>query len=267
MDKDKFIYYKTSSPAGDLISFLSGIKRMYEITGKKGVIYQRLGMEGASYEGAMHPFMNERSHPVCMNEYMFCMLRPLLIQQEYIEDFIIYEGQEANFDLDLIRLERYTNQPKGSLNRWFNYVFPQMASDLSKSWLNVPEYEKTKDKIIINFTFRHRNPIIQYHWLKEYQGEIIFAGLQNEYEVFCDTWKLGIERLVVKDFMELASAIKSCKLFLGNQSFCFQLAEALKAPRILEIFPLLPNVIPVGDNAYDFYAQHAVEYYFKTMLQ
>jgi hypothetical protein len=39
----------------------------------------------------------------------------------------------------------------------------------------------------------------------------------------------------------------------------------MKVPRILEVFPLMPNVIPIGEKAYDFYHQGAVEYYFKLL--
>jgi len=257
------IKYKTSSPAGDLISFLAGIKKLWEDTGKKAVIYQRLDMHGGSYDGSIHPFTNQEGEPVCMPFVMYEMLRPLVLYQEYVEDYLIYEGEEVDFDFDLIRLERYTNQPRGSLNRWFTYVFPQMTADLSQNWLKAPKTGLSNT--LINFTQRHRNPLITYYFLKNYQEKIIFIGLQKERDLFCKTWKLDLPLLEVKDFLQLAQIIKASKFFLGNQSFCFQLAEAMKVPRILEVFPLMPNVIPIGENAYDFYHQGAVEYYFNKL--
>lgn len=264
---ENFIYYKTSSPAGDLISFLAGIKKMYERTGKPGIIYQRLDMEGGSYEGATHPFLNSRQHPVCMNRYMFDMLRPSILTQHYIENFLVYEGQKVDFDFDLIRQERFTNQPRGSLNRWFFYVFPEFACDLSKEWFHVEHDDTYKDKVILNFTLRHRNPLIDYSFLKNYESSLVFAGINEEYEDFCGRWNLDIPKLQVNNFYELASYMKGAMFFLGNQSFCFQLAEAMKIPRILEVFPLMPNVIPVGENAYDFYAQLAVQLYFAELFK
>jgi hypothetical protein len=53
----------------------------------------------------------------------------------------------------------------------------------------------------------------------------------------------------------------SCKLFLGNASMMFQIAEGLKIPRILETFQPMPNVIPFGKNGYDAYHQRAIELY------
>lgn len=84
---DNFITYKTSSPAGDLISFLAGIKQMHKETGKKGVVYQRLNMVGVGYAEAIHPYSNQEGEPVAMTKEGFNMLVPLLRSQDYIEDY------------------------------------------------------------------------------------------------------------------------------------------------------------------------------------
>lgn len=263
---NNFLKYKTSSPAGDLISFLAGIKKVWEDTGRQAIVYQRLNMPGVATPTSIHPFKNDEGEEVCMNEYMFDKLRPLLLSQDYIADFLQYKGEEVDIDFDKIRMENYTNQPKGSLNRWFNYVYPQMASDLSRPWLEVPQTIKyampTHNKVMINFTQRYRNYLTNYYFLKNYQDSIVFVGLRKERDLFCSMFDLEIELLEVDNFYELAQYMYNSKFFLGNQSFCFQLAEGLKVPRILETSPALPNVIPIGENAYDFYHQTALEYYF-----
>jgi ADP-heptose:LPS heptosyltransferase len=123
------------------------------------------------------------------------------------------------------------------------------------------------DKVIINFTQRHRNYLINYFFLREHQDKLVFAGLAKERDLFCKNWNLDIPLLEPDNFYHLAQNIKHCKFFLGNQSFCFQIAEALKVPRILELFPMMPNVVPIGENAYDFYHQGGVEYYFNKMIK
>lgn len=263
-----FIRYKTSSPSGDLISFLAGIKQMWLDTGKKGVIYQRLNMIGGSYEGANQPYEDELKNPVCFNQYAFDMMRPLLLSQDYIEDFIVFNGQQFDFDFDDIRQKIFTNQPKGQINRWFFHAFPQMTTDLSKVWVHITKgiSNPYKEKIIINYTLRNRNTFINYFFLKEHQDRLIFAGLQNERDVFCKEWDLDVPLLQVDNFYELAKAFNGCKFFMGNQSFCMQLCEALKVPRILECFPFMPTHIVVGDKALDFYHQNQVEYYFEKLL-
>lgn len=263
--ESNFIKLKTSSPSGDLISFLSGIKQLHNDLGKKAVIYHRLNMEGNSYEGAVHPYLNEDSVPICFNKYAFDMMKPLLLSQDYIEDYVVYNGQEYDLDLDKIRLETFTNQPKGSLNRWPFYVFPQMATDLSRPWIKI--LKGYSNKIIINYTKRHRNPYITYFFLKKYENNIAFVGLKEEHEHFCKQWGLDIEYKNVTNFYELSQIIAGSVFFAGCQSFCFQLAEAMKIPRILEIFPLLPNVIPSGGEAYDAYHQGAIEYYFDKLCK
>lgn len=271
----EFITYLTSSPAGDLISFMAGVKEMYLKTGKKGLIYQRLNMPGVAYSDSIHPFQNEEGAPICMPESMFNMLKPLICSQDYIEDYRIFNGEEIHFSFDLIRLERYTNMPKGSLNRWFTYVFPEMQCDLSKKWMmiwgdimHIEEWNKKRSeaKIILNFTLRKRNHIIHYHWLKPFQDRLIFAGLQKERDWFCREWDLDIPLLQVDDFLQLAKHLANAKFFMGNESFCFQLCEALKLPRILEAFPMMPTNIPFGEDAYDFYHQDAVIYFFHKLL-
>jgi len=261
-----FITYSTSSPAGDLISFLAGIKQMWKLTGKRGVVYQRIGMPGISYSESIHPFENEQGEPVTMNGYMFEMLRPLLLSQEYIQDYVEFKGEMVDFNFDLIRMERYTGQPKYSLNRWPFQVFPQMTTDLSKKWIEVDGNGEANEKIVVNFTQRHRNHLIHYHFLKPYQDKIIFAGIKKERDIFCKAFDLDILHLEVSNFLELATVINGCRFFLGNASFCYQLAEAMKIPRVLELFPLMPNVIPIGEHAYDFFSQAAVEFFFTELI-
>jgi ADP-heptose:LPS heptosyltransferase len=63
----------------------------------------------------------------------------------------------------------------------------------------------------------------------------------------------------VRDFLEMASVIAGAKLFIGNQSFPFSLAEALKANRLLEVYFECPNVTVYGENGFDFSFQPQFE--------
>lgn len=262
----EFVRYKTSSPAGDLISFLPGIGQVYKETGKAGILFQRLDMVGGGHTGSIHPFANEFEEPVCMPRQMFDMLKPLLLAQDYIKDFIVFEGQEIDVDLDKIRMEVFTNQPKGNLRNWPEFAFPQMAHNLSEKSLCVPIEIKYADKVLCNFTQRYRNSVVNYFFLKKHQNQLLFAGLEEEHSYFCKQWGLEIELLKVSDFLELASAIEGCKFVLANQSMVFQIAESLKVPRVLEVFPIMPNVIPVGEKAYMFYHQGHLEYLFNKLI-
>lgn len=280
---ESFIWVKHSRPAGDLLAAMAGLKRLSEDLSKRVIIAQRLGMKGIGYKGASHPFIDEQGDEITMNKYMFDMLRPLIISQDYIEDFIVYEGQEVEIDLDKAIMETYTNQPLGSLNRWIFHVYPQMSCDLSQKWITASTTEcisGTKNgepfwyqgekagnhnAILLNFTDRYRNYLSDYFFLKKYEKYLFFTGMPMEHDRFCKQWNLDIPLLRISGFDELAAAIKSCRFFMSNASVCFQIAEALKVPRMLEICPMMPNVIPIGENAFDYYHQSEAEYLFEKL--
>ncbi len=264
------IKYKTSSPAGDLLSLLPSIRQLYRATGSKAVIYQSLNVPGEGIPGVPQPYKNNNGESIMMGEETFRMLEPLLKAQEYIQDFIIFEGQDVDYDFDRMRLETFVNQPLGSINRWAWYVFPEMACDLSESWIDVSRNEigdgSFKSKAIINFTNRYRNNWVNYYFLKHYEHRIVFAGLPKEYDQFCEKWGLNIGYLEIDNFYELAFYMQDCQFFMGNQSMMFQIAEGLKIPRLLETCQMLPNVIPMGALGFDFYHQKALELYVNKLF-
>ena len=106
-------------------------------------------------------------------------------------------------------------------------------------------------------SLRRQNRFLNYSFLNKYKN-IVFIGLKNEYE---DLKKYvgNLEFYNSKDFLELASIIKNSKLFIGNLSFGYAIAEAIKVPRMLESAPNFPLVYPNGPNAYDFYFQSHFE--------
>ena len=65
----------------------------------------------------------------------------------------------------------------------------------------------------------------------------------------------------------MAEIIKSCKLFIGNLSFGYTIAEALKTPRLLESYLDFPLVYPNGLNGYEFYFQAHFEKYVKEIIK
>src|SRR5690606_23778453 len=116
-------------------------------------VYQALNVVGQGWHEIGQPYKNEQGQSILMGDETFKMLKPLLIAQEYIEDFVPYLGQKIDYDLDEMRLKTFCNQPLGSIHRFIYYVFPEMASDLSEKWIDVEgDGRKYEDKIFINFT-------------------------------------------------------------------------------------------------------------------
>lgn len=263
------VSYRHACNSGDLIASLAGVQHIYKTQGKKAKIYQQLNLKALYYEGAKHPVLDEDGIMVCMNEAQFKMIKPLIEAQEYVESFEVWEGQEVDVNLNKIKEGEYTTQPYGDLARWQFYVHPYLACDLSIPWLNVPYGMldiDVKDKVIINFTSRYRNPLITYFFLKEWEDKVIFAGTKEEYEVFCKENKLNIPYLGVNNFLELAQLIDNCKFYIGNQSMCWWIADSMQKLRLLETCKQVPNCPPHGENGYDFLQQGALELYFKQFI-
>jgi hypothetical protein len=54
--------------------------------------------------------------------------------------------------------------------------------------------------------------------------------------------------MATKDLYEAAQVIAGCELFVGNQSACFWLAEAMKKRIVLEVWPGGPNCLIKRDG-------------------
>lgn len=253
---------------GDLLSTLPGIRHICKKSGNQATIYQQLNLRGEYYPGATHPLKDGEGIQVCFNPYMFDMAKPLIEYQSYIKSLKEWKGEDTDLNFDLIRSQCFVNLPYGSINRWTWYLYPDMACDLSDKWLEVPKKEdkRTLGKIIINRTERYQNWLINYFFLKEYGKDVVFAGTPKEYELFKKQWSLDIDYLEVNDFLELAIAINSCKVFVGNQSMAMQIADGVKKDRVLEVCSFAQNVTGNGAGFYDFFHQNSLEYYVKTLF-
>ena len=100
-------------------------------------------------------------------------------------------------------------------------------------------------------------------FLKKYPDKL-FVGIEKEYEDMRQVLP-DLKFQPVSDFLEMATIINSCKLFIGNQSFPFSIAEALKTTRLLESYYKRPNVIVEGDGGNDFLYQPQFEYSVKRL--
>jgi len=123
--------------------------------------------------------------------------------------------------------------------------------DLSKPWLFNIEPIKEAEIIVSRTRRYHDKEEIDWTLLKEYVDKILFLGTKKEYERFKLKRFPALYRYkFCKDGLEMARIIKGSKLFIGNQSFGFSLAEAMKHPRVLEICYAYDNCRPSGDSWY-----------------
>lgn len=247
--------FKHSGNTGDIIYSLPSIKKVCEDKGERATLYIQLGVVN-KFADKHHPVGN-----VQMNQTMFDMLHPLLIAQPYINNVICYNNEgipKLDYDLDKFRVE-FRNLSAGNISLWYNMVYPELRPDLHLPSLKV--IPKPNDYIIVNRSARYNNLFINYSMLKEYDN-VYFVGVKREFETLAvNNSKLNY--LEVSDFYELASYIAGCKLFIGNQSMAFSIAEQLKVKRIIESHYLCPNVIPCGGEYYNFQTNEQ----FKNILE
>lgn len=263
----KVLNIKHSGNSGDIVYALSGIKAVCEKYGAQARLFLWLDRPAFYYEGATHPVENAKGKNVMLNRYMFDMLKPLLDNQPYIESVNPWEGEKINIDMDRIR-EVNVGIPYGDIRRWYFYLFPDMCTDLCEpsimqEFVLPPEPVKDMEYILVNRTQRYNNVRISYAFLRDYPT-VLFAGTPTEFELFAHEVPNAIH-VLPKDFLELSEYILFSKLFVGNQSMCYAIAEQMKRPRVLETCAYAPNVIPAGPDGYDFYTQTALEYYVEKL--
>jgi hypothetical protein len=245
-DKTDF-HFKHSGNAGDIIYSLPAVRAL---SGNKNAhLHLNVGEKG-NYGKKPHPLGG-----IMLNDKMVDMLKPLLASQTYITSCDIYRNQDIDFDLDLIRSFPFPLN-RGNISRWYFYLFAVKA-DLSKPWLQVEADGSWRDYIVISRSQRYQAPAISYSFLKKYEKKI-FVGVESEWQEIRQHLP-DIKYKPVENFIELAGIIAGSKLFIGNQSFPFSLAEAMKTKRLLEVYHLCPNVNVEGPGANDFCYQPQFE--------
>jgi len=263
---------------GDLIYSLWGLRAVARKHNAKIQLFQWLDRDAFYYEGAEHPTKTDGGKNVTMNKKMFDMVKPLIESLDFIHSFEIYDCQKVALDLDRCR-RMNVNIPYGDIRRWVMYADPELQADISEQVIDIHEsilkqkpslnFETgnlVKGQIIANRTSRYRNEAIHYGFLQHQPLRVYFAGTMEEYAEFQSHVPKAVY-LPIKNFLELAIYISSAKLFIGNQSFCFALAEAMKTPRVLEVCSYAPNVIPCGPNGYDFYTQESAEWLVHELIK
>ena len=244
-DEISFLHY---GHLGDIINSLPVLKELSK--NKECHLYLQINKKIPKHVASRdHPFGE-----VYLSEKSVAKMLPLLRNQKFLKKVDIFDGQKIDIDLNFFR-ELPINFNIDSVRWYFHLtgVFP----DLSKNYLEVEGNKNYKNFIVIMRSLRRQNKFINYSFLNSYKN-IVFIGLENEFK-YLKKEIINLEYFDSEDFLELSSIIKNSKLFIGNLSFGYALAEALKVPRLLESGPSFPLVYPNGNNAFDFYFQNHFE--------
>ncbi|WP_374948753.1 hypothetical protein [Mucilaginibacter sp.] len=248
------IDFNHSGSAGDIIYALATLKRIWEITSAPLNLYLKLNRPLTISPYMVHPLGS-----VMLNDKMVQMIIPLIQAQPYINYCSVNNDVQVDVDLDLFR-SGLIPQDRGNIARWCGYT-TGINPKLYQNWLTVTPDETYGDHIIIARSERYRNKMIDYSFLTRY-NKIVFIGVKQE---FADMQKAipHLQWMQVTNFLQMAEIIAGCKFFIGNQSFPYSVAEALKVKRILEVCTDVINVVPEGEFGYDFMFQD----HFESLVQ
>ncbi|WDF55166.1 hypothetical protein [Mucilaginibacter sp. KACC 22063] len=246
-----------SGNAGDIIYALPTLKAIAENFATTIDLYLKLN-QPMEYINNTHPLGG-----VMMNQKMAELLIPLIEAQPYIRHCKVLKDEIIDIDLDNVR-RAGLRQDRGSIARWYGYI-TGITPNLYQPWLTIKPNSAYANTLVIARSQRYLSEFIDYTFLNNYPNKI-FVGIKPEWDEIKKMLP-GIQWVQVNNFLELAEIIAGCKLFIGNQSFPFSIAEGLKVPRLLETFLEVPNVVPEGPGAYDFYFQDHLESQVKFLMQ
>lgn len=234
---------KQSGHIGDLIYSLSACYNLHKVSGDMIDFY--IGFD------TLNQTLGHPSGKYTMTNESYDYIKPLLMAQPYIKSVNKhYKGIEVDYDFDAFRNYKF-NIGAYDLRKWHSLVYPELEVNLSEQCVFVDKHlDYLKDKIVVNLTQRYRSFGINYRKLED--QDFVFVGLESEHQLFKNTYGFEPKRLNVKDALHMAEIINSCKLFIGNQSSAYAIAEQMKANRALEVFNQNPNVISVGGLTHDY---------------
>ncbi|MBA2728328.1 MAG: hypothetical protein H0U49_09180 [Parachlamydiaceae bacterium] len=228
--------------------------------------WQRFGRSVKIHLRTNVPVQYAVDHPlksILMNDKMAQALRLLLLKQPYVSSVTVSEEKvNATWNLDSFRALPIDYRT-GVIPGYF-----QLCTDLFlnayEPWLEAPN--SANIDIIVSRTSRLNSAYINYKFLAKYQERLTFLGIPEEYERFVRETSIKCRYYHTWDFVEIASMIKSCKLFIGNQGFLYTLAESLKCPRVLETNSIAPNNYPMSSNGRMAIFQNQFESFIAQML-
>lgn len=122
-------------------------------------------------------------------------------------------------------------------------------SDYRDPWLFAPDIKMHDKKLIFNRTGRYFGTGAAD--IADFYKKLIdnvgakncgFVGFEEEYKTFCEAFG-KIDHIKTKDLLDVACAIKNSEMFIGNQSSCMAIAEAMNHNTIQEVSWRVPNCI------------------------
>lgn len=217
--------------------------RTFKHSGARGDLVYGLAAVRAMGGGTVYVNRDENSHfglPVC-DEEMASILE-FLESLEYVVSAKEWKKEDVDCDMDVFRTGRLDYNLLSDAQEMCLGV----AHDHDKPWINPERVEPAREAdIVVARSARYHGP---FDWgeLKPWIDRCVFVGSEKEHEDFVRATGMRVRRVRTPTWKALAGVIRGGKLFVGNQSMPYSLAEAMQLPRVLEVYGLCPNCDPRG---------------------
>lgn len=223
---------------GDFIQCLFAVKHLCEKHQSKANLYIT---DDRKFGG------DEFRFPI---DKVYSDLLPIILQQDYINTFEIYNNQTIN----LVNLNDFRKSPLLFKNNWTEFL--QHTFDFTYNqpyqWVTVKEINPDFDgKILLHRSNRRHSYDFPFRQIiDKYKEKLVFISNDvNEYESF--PFKSEIPYYKVDTLLDVYSAINSCDFFIGNQSSPYTLASSVDKPRIVELASDgFDKYMSIGENKY-----------------
>lgn len=200
--------------------------------------------------------------PICFRQ--FEMLLPLLQAQPYIAESWYAATHPGDAAHDLNRFRNYWLQSEVREQHRINTLCKAHFYELGildkfredEAWITCSEPIVT-NRIIVHRSPRYNSPDSgqeAFPWdalVAEHHQDMLFVGLEQEWEKFQCDFKRRLSFWRVKDFSELARLIAGGKCFCGNQSFPLSIAIGLGQRVLAEACPYTADCRFQRDNYAD----------------
>jgi len=195
-----------------------------------------------------------------LDENLVDQLSTILLQQPFIKN-VYYSETLPDGAIDLNQFKnRYIDWHNNKLND--NEIDELRCTNISTLFSNLLEVPTTvcdtkwltnnisqSEFIVINRSLKYHNE--KFPWteiVSNYKNYIRFIGHKEEYDDFCKRFG-EVNYIETPRLIDVFNIISECAVFIGNQSFCYSLAEGLKKNCIQETDTWVTNCQYLRDNS------------------
>jgi hypothetical protein len=194
-------------------------------------------------------------------EALIPQFRTFLTTQSYVEDVLEWNLEQVDFNMDDFRLNvraAPSLQLVDAHAKCFN-----LTIDKTQPWIEVEPLKEAE--IVVSRSTRFHDVPFDWTPLEPYQDRAVFIGFQEEHEEFEKLTGMKVRYLSELQgeredlFLMFARVIRGSKLFVGNSSFLWTLAEAMKVNRVMDVYHGYPNCLPQTPNGWTALAGDIIE--------